>query len=304
VAVPSLSLLPLGLVVPGFLVGVVLFPEALAQALHRGRRGNDGGLTRPPVGRQRQAFPGVELEAVHHPQNFIHVAAQKQRVVDESPHNPFVVDKEDGADRHGRRGVRRNHPVQARDLLVQVADDGEGNADAEVFLDVGQPRQVRADRVDGEANQFRVSLLKLRSQLRESDKLGRSDRGEVGWVRKQHHPLSPVVAETNGPFRRRSLKVGRLVPDEGNGGAGLLHAFTSFPLRATFPVLCLHVLHSQDLGLLSARVANRHPEAPSLPVCLPGRSANRLSREYVSSSTTVHVRKEMGERQGRRPLPT
>jgi len=67
-----------------------------------------------------------------------------------------------------------------------------------VFLrgfDVGDPAAVLLGRIDRQRDRLDVALVEFRLQLGGQAQLGGADRGEVGRVRKQHHPgiARPVV---------------------------------------------------------------------------------------------------------------
>jgi hypothetical protein len=57
------------------------------------------------------------------------------------------------------------------------------------------PRDVRGDGIDREADELRAALLELFGAARELDELGRADGREVRGVREEHDPLALVVGE-------------------------------------------------------------------------------------------------------------
>jgi len=72
-----------------------------------------------------------------------------------------------------------DHAVGVGDAHRQVLDDRERDLDAELFLDVADPRQVRVDAVDRQAEQLAVDRREIRGRFREGGELDASPSGRA-----------------------------------------------------------------------------------------------------------------------------
>jgi hypothetical protein len=111
-----------------------------------------------------------ELQGVDHPQDLVEVAAGRHRVDEDELHLLVGADDEHVADGLvvGGRPVGRvtgdvgaEHPVELRDVEVDVADDRVVGPGALRVLDVVGPRRVLVDRVDREADDPGVAAVEL-----------------------------------------------------------------------------------------------------------------------------------------------
>src|SRR6516164_2905272 len=76
------------------------------------------------------------------------------------------------------------------------------------LLDVVRPLGVAIDRVDAQADDLDVTPVELGLDLCHVTELGRTDRGEILWVRKEHGPgITDPVMEADAALGRFCLKI-------------------------------------------------------------------------------------------------
>lgn len=108
--------------------------------LRLGRRDDDvipkEGVVRP-VRRDRDAFLIGKLEALHHTQELIEVAAQLRRVIEDRADGALGIDEEDGA--HGAGAGAGMDQAQLLCHMAVIGDQGELDLGVEIVLDPVQP---------------------------------------------------------------------------------------------------------------------------------------------------------------------
>jgi hypothetical protein len=72
---------------------------------------------------------------------------------------------------------------------------GNGDLDAELFLDRSDPGNVGVVRVDRQAEQLGVHRLEFIGMAGKAHELGGADRGEVGRVGEEDEPFAPIVGQ-------------------------------------------------------------------------------------------------------------
>ena len=107
------------------------------------------------------------------------------------------------------------------------------------------PRLMSEDGVGRDGDDFCVMLLELRVELRELLQLGRTDEGEVGWIKDEHRPLAAELGETHRLnllfVIRLKLKVGHRLAHLHLRGV-VAHRVVEF--AAVLTVVALHFFHS------------------------------------------------------------
>ncbi len=184
--------------------GLPTVRESLARFRIRHRRHDDDVLALLPVHRCRDLEPRRELAGIEEPQHLVEVATRAHRVdkhcLDQLV-GPDQVDRAHGLIVDGRAAfgsrarIGRQHVVELRHRQVAVADQRIADHATGCGLDVGEPALVIGDRIDRQADHLAVAPLKLRLEPGEIPELGRADRREVLWMRKQQAPgiADPLV---------------------------------------------------------------------------------------------------------------
>ena len=105
------------------------------------------------------------------------------------------------------------HPVQLRNLEVGVANHRVVRRVSLRLLDVLRPLRVFLDRIDAEADDFRVALVELGLEPGHVAQLGGADRREVLGVREQHAPrLAEPFVKADRPSVVSASKSGAMPP--------------------------------------------------------------------------------------------
>ena len=96
-----------------------------------------------------------------------------------------------------------NHVVEVGDLAIRIGDQGKVQRGALRLRDVLRPPLVGVERVDAQADHFRVPLLEFTLQRGHPAELGRAHRGVVLGMGEQHPPrISEPIVEPDRAFRR------------------------------------------------------------------------------------------------------
>src|ERR1700730_16604320 len=156
---------------------------------HQRRRDQYRIALTPPLRREYTALV-AGLQRRQQPQKLIDAAADVHRVPDDGADHSLRIDDESGAYRGAgvRAGVQ--HPIGPRHRHRGILDDRKRHFDAEAFLDVRDPGDVREDAVDGKPEQIAAQFLKPIIGLGERNELTRADGREVGRVSEEDQPAS------------------------------------------------------------------------------------------------------------------
>ena len=149
-----------------------------------------------------------KLDGIQNAQHFIEIAPAAHGI-NQHQFDLFIrADQENGADRRIVRGstaftrrsrLCRQHVVEFRDLEFRVSNHRIGHFVTLGFFNIRRPLAVTGNRIDAEADNFRVALGKLRLKARHVAEFGRAYRGEILGVRKQDRPA------ISNPFMKVNL---------------------------------------------------------------------------------------------------
>jgi hypothetical protein len=243
----------MGQIPRGYVVSLASTVEAFCRLLGGQRRRHDDLLPGLPVDRTAHPVGVRGLQSLEDAQQFVHVAAKLHRVVKQRAHIALGIDHKDAADRRRIAGHLVHQAIGLRHALIEVRDHGKLDLHAGDRLELADPRNVRVDRVDRDADQLHVELLEVFLPPGKLDELRRADGREVRGMREQHHPLAlgGVVAQPDGAVRAVGLEVRRGLKNAGNAG---------------FAHRCLLVSASAVSALEGSM--------PSGPVCVCGQRRN------------------------------
>ena len=173
------------------------------------------------------------LQGVDEAENLLSVAACGEGVVDHRADEALGIDDKDTATGLGFAFAGHNHAVEGCHVLVEVGDDGKGNLDVEVFLDVSDPGDVGVGAVDAEAEEFDATSFEFGCDLRKGDELGSTDGGKVCGMREEDDPTALKVFEAQSAVRGLDLKGGSRLIETREGAVhfflnGCIHDFDPF----------------------------------------------------------------------------
>lgn len=186
----------------------------------RACRGYNDIIARLPVcwGCHTERIGG--LQGKHHAVQFVKVAAEAQRIVDNRSHDAFWVDHKDCA--HGLCTALpgHDHAVFRGDFHRDILDQRKGDLDIlhafvfDLFLDGAQPSDMAVQSVDGQTHEFAVGLIEFAFQGSKSHEFGGANGCKVSRVAEENDPTPRIVSrEMDRTLGRNRLEFGRIVAD-------------------------------------------------------------------------------------------
>ncbi|VTR70437.1 hypothetical protein DESC_810008 [Desulfosarcina cetonica] len=148
----------------------------------------DDRIARLPIRGRTDSVLIANLQCRHQANDFLNIATSRKWIVNGRPNNCIRIDHEKTSG--GRRGqiTGHDHAVKVGDVAIHIRNNRKGYRNAEFFLNISDPSDMREDAVDAQSKQRRPHFLERIGIFGKGNEFARADRREIHRMGKKDQP--------------------------------------------------------------------------------------------------------------------